>query len=62
MSVAQSYRCFAETQRREAVAAMLPNVRNLHLSAAERWERLADEADMFEPARRAAKAVPEWIG
>jgi hypothetical protein len=61
MSVALSYWSFAETQRREAVAAMLPRVRELHLSAAERWEQLAREAELFEPSRRKAMAVPEWI-
>lgn len=62
MSTAESYRDLAARQRCLAANACLPQVRNQLLTAAERWEWLADEFEamqtglqaMFEPARRTA--------
>ncbi|MDE2595939.1 MAG: hypothetical protein KGL44_03580 [Sphingomonadales bacterium] len=48
MNLAIEYREQANNQRRMADAAQLPMVRRQHLSAAERWEFLAHEAEYIE--------------
>ena len=48
MACAMEYREFAEQQLAAAAAADLPLVRQRHLAAAERWERLAEELERFE--------------
>jgi len=53
MGCAVEYRQFAEQQRSAANEAKLPLVRQLHLEAAERWQQLAEEQELFErPTKR----------
>lgn len=61
MNHANDYRACAAIQRREAQASLLPRVRELHLAAAERWDALAREADIFEQRIRIIPAFPDWI-
>ena len=62
MNEAIEYRSLAAQMRREAMASLLPRVRELKLSAADRWDVLAAELEHFShsplasPAERAA-----WI-
>ncbi len=52
MACAMEYREFAEQQLSAAATADLPLVRQRHLTAAERWQRLAEELERFQmPAR-----------
>lgn len=58
MGIAFQYREMAETERRLAAQSRLPNQRDQHLRAAEKWEILAEELErvhQFErhPAPRA---------
>lgn len=59
MSRASEYRNLAAKFRREAASAALPQLRQIDLAAAERWEFLADEVD------RADSSAPprglEWL-
>lgn len=52
MAASAEYRMFAEEQRRAAEAASLPLVRQRHLAAADSWERIAEEQELFELTRR----------
>ena len=61
MNHASDYRACADTERREAEASRLPRVRELHLAAAERWDALAREAEIFEPRKAFALTLPEWM-
>ena len=45
MGAAVDFRQFAEEQRRHADSTPLPQVRLLHLGAAEKWEVLAEELE-----------------
>ena len=49
------YRLQAERQRQAASKATLPNVRKIHLEAAEKFDYLADEVD-----RRRARRHPAF--
>ncbi len=48
MAAALEYREYAEQQLDAAQSAQLPQVRQRHLQAAERWQQLADEQERFE--------------
>ena len=48
MGAATDYRQFATEQRNAAETAPLPMVRLKHLSAAERWECLAEQIERCE--------------
>jgi hypothetical protein len=52
MAASADYRQFAEEQRRAAEEACLPLVRQRHLAAADSWERIAQEQELFELTRR----------
>lgn len=52
MAASAEYRMFAQEQRRAAEEASLPQVRMRHLAAADSWERIAQEQDLFELTRR----------
>ena len=52
MAASAEYRQFAQHQRRAAEEAMLPLVRQRHLAAADSWERIAQEQELFELTRR----------
>ncbi len=52
MAASAEYRIFAEEQRRAADQASLPQVRMRHLAAADSWERIAQEQELFELTRR----------
>jgi len=62
MRAARDYRGFADALRREARATALPKVREMRLSAADRWEQFADEAELFERRAKPQAALPELIG
>ena len=59
MRVAFDYRKLADEQRRKANATPLVMVRLKHLSAAERWDRLAEEFECRGP--RAASDPQEGV-
>jgi hypothetical protein len=48
MGCAVEYREFAQQQRTAAEVCNLPQVRQRHLEAAERWAQLAEELERFE--------------
>lgn len=52
MAASAEYRGFAAEQRRAAEQACLPQVRLRHLAAADSWERIAVEQELFELTRR----------
>lgn len=60
MEKAKQYRGIAAKLKREAEKAVLPQVRNLKLSAATRWETLAQEIEVVvAPSARQTSA--NWI-
>ena len=59
MAASNEYRMYAEEQRRAAQLASLPLVRQRHLAAADSWERIAVEQEMFELPNSAR--VPDMI-
>lgn len=56
MSIALHYREMAAIERRLADGSRLPNQREQHIKAAEKWEILAEEAEMFNQFER--RSVP----
>jgi len=52
MAASAEYRSFAEERRRAGGEASLPQVRMRHLAAADSWERIAQEQELFELTRR----------
>ena len=58
MTESIEYRSLAAQLRREAMASRLPRVRELKLSAADRWDVLAEELEHFSP-RQVDRAA--WI-
>lgn len=60
MEAAIEYRGLAAKLKREAAMATLPNVRDVKLEAAHRWESIANEIEMvMMPGRSSATA--NWI-
>jgi hypothetical protein len=56
MATALDYRQLAAEQRRSADRACLAMVRLKHLSAAEKWDSMAEEIERFEPN------PAKWLG
>lgn len=52
MGIALHYREMAEIERRLAEESRLPNQREQHVKAAEKWEILAEEAEVFNQFER----------
>ena len=51
MAFALEYREYADRQIKAAHTSALPQVRQRHLQAAERWQQLAEEHERFEQPR-----------
>ena len=60
MEAAIEYRGLAAKLKREAAMASLPNVRELKLEAAHRWESMAEEIEMVVMPGK-AHAMEGWI-
>ena len=60
MEAAIEYRGLAAKLKREAAMSSLPNVRELKLEAAHRWESLAEEIEMVVMPGKST-ALEGWI-
>jgi hypothetical protein len=62
MTKAAEYRGIAAKLRRDALAASLPQQRQLNISAAERWDTLAEEIErVTAPAFAALSKRNQWV-
>jgi len=59
MESINEYRALAAKLKREGMASLLPNVRELKLNAARRWEELADETELV--IRPSCRRSEMWI-
>lgn len=59
LDIAAEYHARAADERAKAVAATLPNVRALHLRAAEAWEAMARKVDHVTECAATNKAAKD---